>query len=207
MTITVLLIDAQPTYRKGLRALLAEQTDLRVVGETDDGHRAVELARERTPDVVVMAANISNGDSIGIVQNILASSPATKVMVLANHDEKSLVEDILRAGATGFMLRESEPDELIAGIRSVEQGNVALSSAVEEVVIEHFLDQLVVESPTGSIAIAANGILTTKLYRPRIAPNTVLRPRLLAQFKGWQKRPFTLVVAPAGYGKSIVLCQ
>ena len=202
METTLLLVDDHAIVRSGLRLLLEKQPDLRVVGEAGDGQAAIELAQELAPDVVVMDISMPNMDGIEATRRILDESPGIKVIVLSIHGDSRYVKDMLQAGAAGYLLKESVPEELVRGIRTVSQGEVFLSSAITGVVVGQYID-LLTESPLEAL----ESIKITKLLRPQAAQHTISRPRLLTQFEGWRQRPLTLVSAPAGYGKSTAVSQ
>ena len=202
METTLLLVDDHAIVRSGLRLLLEKQPDLRVVGEAGDGQVAIELAQELSPDVVVMDISMPNMDGIEATQRILDESPGIKVIVLSIHGDKRYVKDMLQAGAAGYLLKESVPEELVRGIRAVSRGEIFLSDAITDVVVGQYID-LLTESPPEAL----ESIKITKLLRPQSAQHTISRPRLLSQFEGWRQRPLTLVAAPAGYGKSTAVSQ
>ena len=202
METTVLLVDDHAIVRSGLRLLLEMQPDMRVVGEAGDGQVATELAQELSPDVVVMDISMPNMDGIEATQRILAESPGIKVIVLSIHGDKRYVQDMLQAGAAGYLLKESVPEELVRGIRAVSQGEVFLSDTITGVVVGQYIDLLSDAPPE-----ALESIRITKLHRPQATQYTISRARLLAQFEGWRQWPLTLVSAPAGYGKSTAVSQ
>ena len=129
MLIKILLVDVHPLFRKGLRLIFEEEPDMSVVGEAGDGIEAIERARELSPDVVVMDITMPNLNGIEATRHILAESPDTKVVALSIHDSKQFVQDMLSAGAVGYVLKDSAPEELPDSIRKVLQGEVYLSSA------------------------------------------------------------------------------
>jgi len=145
-------------------------------------------------------------DGIKATQRILEKSPGIKVIVLSTQGDKGVVRESLQAGAVGYLLKESGPEELVEGIRAVSRGEIFLSEAIRDVVVEQYIDQYI-DKLSESPPVAMELIRITKLHRPQIAQPTVTRPRLLTQFEDWRQRPLTLVSAPAGYGKSTVVCQ
>ncbi len=109
MPITILLADDHALFRKGLRLLLEEEPDMRVVGEADDGKEAIERVRELSPDVVVMDISMPNLNGIEATQQILSDSPQTKVVALSIHAGKRHVRDMLSAGAAGIHTQRQCP--------------------------------------------------------------------------------------------------
>ena len=137
---TVLLVDDHRVLRSGLRMLLDAEQDLRVVAEADDGQAAIELARERSPAVVVMDIAMPKLGGVEATRRILADSPDTKVIALSVHAGQRFDEDMLCAGANGYVLKESAPEELVAAIRTVVRGKVYLSPAVTCTVVSRYVD-------------------------------------------------------------------
>jgi len=130
--VTILLVDDHPMFRQGLRALLDGEEDLRVVGEAGDGREAMDRVRELSPDVVVMDISMPDLDGITATRQILAESPETRVMALSIHSGKRFVQDMLRAGAVGYVLKESAPEELVRAVKQVLQGGKYVSASIAE---------------------------------------------------------------------------
>jgi DNA-binding NarL/FixJ family response regulator len=140
VTIRVLLVDDQPIVRAGFRALLQLTDDLEVVGEAPDGAVAVTLAREHRPDVVLMDVRMPVLDGIEATRQIVADPElaAVRVLVLTTFEVDEHVFEALRAGASGFLLKDVEPDDLSAAVRTVAAGHALLAPAVTRRVIEEF---------------------------------------------------------------------
>ncbi len=131
--ITVLLADDDVLVRQGLRVLLESADDLHVVAEAADGAEAVELARQTTPDVVVMDVRMSGQDGIEATRQITAwPEPRPRVLVLTTFDLDEIVHDALEAGADGFLLKRTTPEELVEGIRTVAAGEALISGALDQ---------------------------------------------------------------------------
>jgi DNA-binding NarL/FixJ family response regulator len=128
--IRVLLVDDQQMIRAGLRMLCDAQPDLEVVGEAGDGREAVRLAARLTPDVVVMDLRMPGVDGITATGRILAERPATRVLVLTTFGDDDHLYPALTAGATGFLLKDAPPDELVDGIRRAAAGDSPFSQEV-----------------------------------------------------------------------------
>jgi DNA-binding NarL/FixJ family response regulator len=128
---TVLLADDDVLVRQGLRVLLEAQGGLTVVGEAADGDEAVRLAAELRPDVVVLDVRMPGTDGITATGTITGwADPRPRVLVLTTFDLDDIVYDALEAGADGFLLKRSTPEDLIAGIRTVADGEALISPAV-----------------------------------------------------------------------------
>jgi DNA-binding NarL/FixJ family response regulator len=128
--IRVLLVDDQQLIRAGLRMLCDAQPDLEVVGEAGDGREAVALAGRLAPDVVVMDLRMPGVDGITATGRILAERPATRVLVLTTFGDDDHLYPALTAGATGFLLKDAPPDELLDGIRRAAVGDSPFSQEV-----------------------------------------------------------------------------
>ena len=128
--ITVLLADDDPVVRFGLRMMLSGAADLRVVAEASDGAEAVELARRHRPDVVLMDIRMPGTDGLTATETLRSRTPAPQVMVLTTFDADAHVLRALRAGAAGFLLKDTPPDELVIAIRHAAQGRPVLSPEV-----------------------------------------------------------------------------
>jgi two-component system response regulator NreC len=139
--IRVLIVDDHGIVRAGIRSLLEDQADIEVVGEAGSGWKAIELATHLQPDVVLM--DIAMGDLSGLeaTQEIRERAPDVNVLALTMHDREEYFFAMLRAGALGYVLKESEPDELLAAIRAVHRGEAFLSPAVTKAVLEDYLTQ------------------------------------------------------------------
>ena len=117
MEYTVLLVDDHPVFRKGLQYLLDREEDMSVVGEAGDGQSAVELVAELSPDIVVMDVNTPGINGIEATKRIVSQFPGTNVVALSIHSEAQFVQNMLQAGAAGYILKETVPEELVKGIR------------------------------------------------------------------------------------------
>jgi DNA-binding NarL/FixJ family response regulator len=138
VSIRVLVTDDQVLVRAGFRQLLEREADLEVVGEAADGVEAVDLSRRLRPDVVVMDIRMPNLDGLEATRRLMASSPAPRVLVLTTFDLDEYIFEALRAGASGFLLKDAAPDELVSAVRLVAGGEALLAPAVTRRVIEEF---------------------------------------------------------------------
>lgn len=141
MVVKLLLADDHQILREGLRALLAKQPDLVVVGEAEDGRTAVRLARELRPDLVIMDIGMPGLNGIEATRQILAEVPETKVIALSMHSDKRFVTEMLKAGAVGYLLKYCASEELVAAIRTVLSQRLYLSAEIVGVVVEDFVKQ------------------------------------------------------------------
>ena len=139
MTIGVLIADDQTLVRTGFRMILEAEEDLRVVGEAKDGIDAVEAARRCRPDVVLMDIRMPRMDGLEATRRIVDGPDRPKVLMLTTFDLDEYVFDALRAGASGFLLKDVPPEQLVAGIRAVAEGQALLAPAVTRRLIETFV--------------------------------------------------------------------
>jgi len=138
MTIRVLVADDQSMVRAGFRMLLADEEDIEVVAEASNGKEAVEKAARFDPTVVLMDIRMPELDGLEATRRILAADPDARVLVLTTFDLDEYVYEALRAGASGFVLKDDPPEQLIAAVRTVAAGDALLSPAVTKRVIGAF---------------------------------------------------------------------
>jgi RNA polymerase sigma factor (sigma-70 family) len=143
--VRVLLVDDDDLMRAGLRAVLSSDDSLTVVGEGADGRGSVDLVRVSGPDVVLMDVRMPDLDGISATREILAVSPEVKVVILTTFEEDDYIFGALRAGASGFLLKRTKPEELIAAIHTIAAGDSLLSPSVTRRVIEQMAEQPVPE--------------------------------------------------------------
>ncbi len=128
--IRVLLVDDHNLVRAGLAGLLASTDDMQVVGEAENGTRAVELAAELQPDVVLMDLSMPVKDGVEATREIIQQRPDSTVVVLTSFSDQARVRDALRAGAVGYLLKDSDPRDLLAAIRNAADGHAPLDPRV-----------------------------------------------------------------------------
>lgn len=137
--IEILLVDDHAIVRDGLQRLLAAEADFAVVGSVGNGQDAIEAVAELEPDIVVMAITMPRLNCVGVTKRIVASPHDTRVLCLSMHKSSQFVEAMLRAGASGFVVKDSAGKELIHAIRTVMDGHTYLSPAVTSNVINYFM--------------------------------------------------------------------
>lgn len=138
MTIRVLVVDDQAMVRAGFRLLLADEPDIEVVAEASNGMEAVTAAATCDPHVVLMDIRMPELDGLEATRRILAADPASRVLILTTFDLDEYVYQALRAGASGFVLKDDPPEQLLAAVRTVAGGDALLSPAVTRRVIQQF---------------------------------------------------------------------
>ncbi len=139
MAIRVLIADDHKIMLAGLRSLLEKQADFDVVGEAENGRKAVQMAQEKMPDVVVMDVSMPDLNGIEATTQIIENLPATRVIALSMHSDKRFVMGMLRAGASGYLLKDCASQELATAILQVAGGKKYLSPEITGVVIDDFL--------------------------------------------------------------------
>lgn len=205
MVTSILLVDNHSIFRKGVRMLLEEEVDWRVVGEASDGNEAIDLVNELSPTIVLMDIAMPDMNGVETTRRILLASPDVKIIALSIHRDKQFIDDMLLAGVRGYILKESCPEELVQGVKDVIKGEVFLSAAVVEEVISQYKTSLTQTQSSSEFVVESSVILRTKLYPPVPPVNLIPRPRLYTSLDRGLTRPLTLVSAPAGYGKSVLV--
>jgi DNA-binding NarL/FixJ family response regulator len=149
MSIRVLVADDQSMIRAGFRMLLKNEDGIEVVAEAEDGLEAVEKAARYTPGVVLMDIRMPKLDGLEATRRILAADASVRVLILTTFDLDEYIYEALRAGASGFVLKDDPPEQLIAAIRTVAAGEALLSPAVTRRVIDEFTQRPRREAPKG----------------------------------------------------------
>ena len=130
MSTGVLLVDKHAIIREGLRSLLEKQPDMKVLADTDEGAKAVELVRQLSPDVVVMDVTMTGLNGIEATRLITAELPQIKVIALSIHSQRRFIAEVLSAGAAGYILKESLFEELVEAIQAVAAGGRYVSPRI-----------------------------------------------------------------------------
>jgi DNA-binding NarL/FixJ family response regulator len=142
VSIRVLLVDDQSLLRLGFRMVLETQPDIEVVGEAGDGTQAVSMTRRLQPDVVLMDVRMPVLDGIQATRQIVASGSPARILVLTTFDLDEYVFAALRAGASGFLLKDVPPADLLTGIRAVAAGDAAVAPSVTRRLLDAFAGHL-----------------------------------------------------------------
>jgi DNA-binding NarL/FixJ family response regulator len=148
MTTSILIADDQALVRVGLRKILESEPEMTVVGEAGDGQDAVASTLRLRPDLVLMDIRMPVLDGIEATRRIVHAQPGTRVLMLTTFALDTYVYDALRAGASGFMLKDAPPEEIAAAVRIVANGESLLAPAVTRAVIEEFARQRPAAIPT-----------------------------------------------------------
>ncbi|MEU1285011.1 response regulator transcription factor [Kitasatospora sp. NPDC005856] len=147
---TVLIVDDQPLQRYGFRMLLESQPDTEVVGEAAHGAEAVRLTADVRPDVVLMDIRMPGMDGIEATRRIVATGGRSRILVLTTFDLDEYAHAALRAGASGFLLKDARPEELLSGIRAVSGGDAVVAPAITRRLLDAYAHRLPVRPPGGA---------------------------------------------------------
>jgi RNA polymerase sigma factor (sigma-70 family) len=150
----VLIADDDDLMRAGLVELLSVDSAIEVVGEAANGHQAVELASALVPDVVLMDVRMPDLDGIEATRELATAAPEAKVLILTTFEQDDFVFGALQAGASGFLLKRTRPEELIAAVHTIAAGDSLLSPSVTRLVIDRVARQSV-QAPAGHAALDA----------------------------------------------------
>ncbi|WP_102194212.1 response regulator transcription factor [Microbacterium aurantiacum] len=164
--IRVLLVDDQELIRVGFRMVLEAETDIAVVGEANDGTSAIAQAGALHPDIVLMDIRMPGLDGIAATEAIVRRHPSTRVLVLTTFDLDEYAFGAIRAGASGFLLKDAQRHELTSAVRAVHRGDAALSPRITRMLLEHVSPGL--GSPASDAVVdPATGLIATLTDRER----------------------------------------
>ena len=139
MRMKILLADDHKITREGLRSLLEKQSDMEVVAEAEEGYKAVHLVHEMLPDVAIMDVTMPDLNGIEATQKITSECPNVKVIALSMHSDSLFVTEMLKSGASGYLLKDCAFEELARAIHTVLDGKIYLSPAISDIVVGSYL--------------------------------------------------------------------
>ncbi|MCI3931600.1 response regulator [Streptomyces sp. AN091965] len=171
---SVLIVDDQPLQRFGFRMLLESQDDMTVAGEGGSGADAVRMAAGIRPDVILMDIRMPDMDGIEATRRIVASGSASRVLILTTFDLDEYAYAGLRAGASGFLIKDALPEELLSGIRAVATGDAVVAPRLTRRLLDAFADQLPSGGASGSRADPAKHPLLASLTDRELQILTVI---------------------------------
>ncbi len=155
MNIKILLADDHKIVRQGLRSLIENQSDMEVIGEAEDGRTTIRLVEELSPHVVIMDIAMPDLSGIEATQKIIGNEPRVKVIALSMYLDRRFVSEMLRAGATGYLLKDCAFDELIQAIRAVVANRIFLSPKVTEIVVQDYIQDSKIDGPSAFSVLTA----------------------------------------------------
>lgn len=138
MNIGILLADDHKIVREGIKALIEKQTDMEVIAETEDGRTTVQLALQLLPNVVIMDVGMPDMNGIEATRQIIANSPNVKIIALSMHSDRRFVAEMLKAGASGYLLKDCAVEELINAVHAVVENRTYLSPNIVDSVIKDY---------------------------------------------------------------------
>jgi DNA-binding NarL/FixJ family response regulator len=155
--IRVIIADDHHLVRQGIRALLENVSDIEVVGEAATGHEAIELAEKMAPEVVIMDISMPRMDGTQATERILSLNSQTEVVILSMHSDTALVQQLLRLGVKGYLLKRSISEELLLAVRSASKGEIYLSPTISDSVMS-----ILMSPPTGETPASPAGLLSPR---------------------------------------------
>jgi DNA-binding NarL/FixJ family response regulator len=183
--IRVLVADDHPIVRGGIVSLLAGADDVEVVGEAVDGLEAVRLADELAPDLVLMDLRMPGLDGDEATALILSAHPRTRVVILTTYESDSSILTAIEAGASGYLLKAAPPEEILAGIRSVARGEVALAPSIAAMLVARVAKPTVSLSPRERevLALVAQGQSNPSIAASLFLSEATVKTHLLHVFE------------------------
>jgi|SRR5690348_4492915 len=136
--INVFLVDDHTVVRQGLRALLEAEEDMSVVGEAENGRQAVQMVKRLQPDVVVMDIAMPSLNGLEATRQISRDNPKSKVLILSSHSDDEYVQQLTDAGASGYLVKQTAAQDLVAAIREARKGNAFFSPAISKRLLDHY---------------------------------------------------------------------
>ena len=136
---TVLIIDDHPLFREGAKAIIARDDSFEVVGEAGSGKEGLKLARELKPGLILMDVSLPDGSGIELTREIRSLFPETRIMILSMHSKIDYISDAFKAGATGYVVKESATERLLQGLKAVLEGGYFLDTSLSHKVVEKLM--------------------------------------------------------------------
>jgi DNA-binding NarL/FixJ family response regulator len=206
--IRVLIADDQALVRSGFRLIVETRPDLEVVGEAEDGEQAVRLTLELEPDVILMDVRMPGVDGIEATRRIVAAGSAARILVLTTFDLDEYVYAAVRAGASGFLLKDVRPGDLVEAIRLVANGSALLGPGVTRRLLERFADQdasgdaaeavaRLTEREREILRLLASGLSNAELARQLVVSETTVKTHVSSVLRklGVRDRVQAVIVA------------
>ena len=150
MKIRILLADDHSIIREGLSALIDKQDNMQVVATAENGRKTLQLAQKLEPDIIIMDISMPELNGIDAARQILAAQPKTKIIALSMHSDRRFVSEMLKVGASGYLLKDSAFEELANAINAVAKNNTYLSPEITGVIVEDYVAQISTSENTGN---------------------------------------------------------
>lgn len=197
--IRILVVDDHPIVRGGIVALLADADDMTVIGEAPDGETAVTLALELEPDLVLMDLRMPGIDGDEATARILAERPGIRVVILTTYETDASILTAIEAGASGYLLKAAPQEELLAGIRSVARGEVALAPSIAAMLVKRVAAPSVSLSPREKqvLALVAQGDSNPAIAAKLFVTEATVKTHLLHAFEKLEVNDRTRAVTKA----------
>jgi DNA-binding NarL/FixJ family response regulator len=197
--IRVLVVDDHPVVRSGIVGLLASAPDIEVVGEAADGRAAVDAALALDPQIVLMDLRMPELDGDAATALILASRPGIRVIVLTTYESDASILTAIEAGASGYLLKAAPQEEILAGIRSVTRGEVALAPSIAAMLVGRLKTPAVTLSPreTEVLGLVAQGLSNPAIAKRLFLGEATVKTHLLHAFEKLQVGDRTRAVTKA----------
>ena len=209
MTIRVLLCDDQALVRSGFRLILESREDIEVVGEAEDGREAIELARRVDPDVILMDIRMPNVDGVEATRRLVSGGSRARIVILTTFDLDEYVFESIRAGASGFLLKDVQPAQLVDAIRVVAAGEALLAPSVTRRLLERFAHTLpgeekpppeltsLTERELEVLTLLAGGLSNAELAQRLFLSETTVKSHISSVFRklGLRDRVQAVVLA------------
>ena len=183
--IRVLLVDDHPVVRMGLRGMLEHDPGIVIVGEAGSGDEAVALARALAPDVILMDLRMPNGDGVSATRRILAERPEAKVVVLTTYETDQDIVPAVEAGATGYLLKDTPREDLIAAVAAARRGETVLSPSVATRLVSRMrapAQETLTPRETEVLALVARGLTNAEIGRALFISETTVKTHLIRVF-------------------------
>ncbi|MCK5172561.1 MAG: response regulator transcription factor [Planctomycetes bacterium] len=164
MSIKILLAEDHAIVREGLRSLIGKQSDMEIIGEAEDGQGSVELARQLQPDIIVMDVILPILNGMDATRQIKAENPDVKILALSVHDDSEFVLDMVKAGVSGYMIKDCILEDLVKAIKTITAGESFLSpKAASAVLVDKTLEQFSAGEPSNEFLLRDHEVEVLKL--------------------------------------------